>query len=276
MKLIEKIQSISLDTYNFYAFLLHLISAIVVIIVFSVLKGEIGYNTTLYAYRIDTLENDGKDVTFTYGDDGPHIEVSGISLKTLVGVIFFLTAMFHLYYLKSKFYKREVKSGKNRIRWLEYGITSTIMIFVLCIVAGVKDLYSTLLLTLFNLVLMSFGYFLEMTPGYSPKLTAVIMGFFVLVVIFSVIYAQFIQNLIQVQKDDYEIPSWVYGVMFPMVLWWASFGIVGVLYLRAYKKGKLNFERYEKYYILLSYLSKAFMGYYLIFGLTRDPPERSS
>ena len=38
------------------------------------------------------------------------------------------------------------------------------------------------------------------------------------------------------------------------------------------KKG-YDFTRYERYYILLSYFSKAFMGYYLAFGLNRDPPR---
>jgi hypothetical protein len=47
------------------------------------------------------------------------------------------------------------------------------------------------------------------------------------------------------------------------------FGVVATLYVRNYGKPNFNFRTYERYYIILSYLSKAFMGYYLAFGLTR-------
>ena len=67
--------------------------------------------------------------------------------------------------------------------------------------------------------------------------------------------------------------GYLYGVLTPMIFWWLSFGIIAILNFKAYKKKDYDFKRYERYYILLSYFSKAFMGYYLTFGLTRDSPD---
>ena len=60
-----------------------------------------------------------------------------------------------------------------------------------------------------------------------------------------------------------------------MVFWWVTFGVIAVLYYKAYINGTLDFTRYEKYYVFLSFVSKAFMGYYITFGLTRDSPKEN-
>jgi hypothetical protein len=274
MNLSEKINNLSLTKLNLYAFLLHFISAIVVAGVLFGKVGDIKFNTTIYGYKIKSISTDAMDFTFDFGEDGPKEEISSDSLKTIVVLIFLITAFFHFFYWKSAFYREEVSSGKNRIRWLEYGITASLMIFIFSIISGVKDMYSVYFIVLFNIVLMSFGYFLEMSNDNGAKLTSILMGFFVLIIIFSFTYYQFVEN-INAAKDNFNIPDWVYGVVMAMILWWISFGVVGILYYKACLKGDVDFSRYEKYYVFLSFLSKAFMGYYITFGLTRDSPKEN-
>ena len=172
MKLSERINKLKLKNMNYYAFLLHLISGIVIAGLLFGAVGEINFNTTLYGYKIKTITSDGKTVTFDFGENGPKIPLTSDNLKGIVVSIFILTALFHLYYWKSKRYIDEVKSGKNRFRWVEYAITSSLMIFVFCVISGVKDIYSVFLIVLFNMVLMSFGYFLETTDSLEGKRTA--------------------------------------------------------------------------------------------------------
>ena len=273
MKISERINNLKLKNLNYYAFLLHLISAIVVAGVLFGAVGDINFNTTIYGYKITDISDNGKVVTFEYGDDGPKIVNSSEALKTIVVLIFFITALFHLYYWRSKRYIDEVKSGKNRFRWIEYAITASMMIYIYSILSGVKDLYTCFLFVILNIVMMSFGYFTELSRTKESKLTAIIMGFFILTVIFSIAYYQFVAN-IDAAKEKFDIPDWVYAVVIAMIFWWVSFGVVAILYYRAYLKGTLDFTRYEKYYIFLSFVSKAFMGYYITFGLTRDSPDK--
>ena len=92
MKLSEKINSFNLKNMNYYAFLLHLVSAVIVAgILFSVV-GEINFNTTIYGYKIDTISSNGKDVTFIFGEDGPKIPLSSESLKIII-VLLIMTAI---------------------------------------------------------------------------------------------------------------------------------------------------------------------------------------
>ena len=273
MKFSEKINNLKLTSLNYYAFLLHFISSVVLAGVLYGTVGEINFNTNLYGYKIKNISGGGKNFTFDYGPpDGPELEMSGDVLKGIIVSIFLITALFHLFYWKSKNYIKEVNSGKNRYRWVEYAITASLMIYIYSILSGVKDYYIVFLIVLFNIVLMSFGYFLEMSSNPQAKFMALVMGFFILTIIFTFTYYQFVNN-IDAAKDTYDIPNWVYAIVLAMIFWWLSFGVIGVLYYKASLKGKVNFTRYEKYYIFLSYISKAFMGYYLAFGLTRDTPE---
>jgi uncharacterized Tic20 family protein len=269
----EKINNLKLSSLNYYAFLLHFISAAVIAGVLYGTVKEINFNTNLYGYKIKSITNGAKDFTFDYGPpDGPELKMSADALKGIIVSIFLITALFHLFYWKSQNYIKEVNSGKNRYRWIEYAITASLMIYIYSILSGVKDYYIAFLIVLFNIVLMSFGYFLEMSSNPQAKFMALVMGFFILTIIFTFTYYQFVNN-INAAKDNYDIPSWVYAIVLAMIFWWISFGVVGVLYYKASLKGKVNFRKYEKYYIFLSFVSKAFMGYYLTFGLTRDAPE---
>ena len=180
---IKKLNQVKLSSLNFYAFLLHLLSAIGIGVYFLASKKEVQYNTDLYTYKLTSIDpTDPKIITFGFGDGlGPKIDVSGLALKLIIVFIFLITAVFHFFYYTNYKYYKEVLGGRNRYRWIEYGITATI-----------------------------------------------------------------------------------------------SFGIVAVLNYKAYRKKGYDFSRYERYYILLSYFSKAFMGYYLTFGLSRDAPEKNS
>jgi len=276
---IKKLNQVKLSSLNFYAFLLHLLSAIGIGAYFLASKKEVQYNTDLYTYKTTSTEpSDPKIITFGDGES-PKIDDSGLALKLklILVFIFLITAAFHFFYYTNYRYYKEVLGGRNRYRWIEYGITATMLIFVLCLISEMKEIYATLTTVMLTITMMSFGYFFEMSKDPKVKLSAIIMGFFVLVCIWSIILGQFVPNIIPAKDDqDYDIPDWVYGVLFPMIFWWVSFGIVVVLNYRAYRKKGYDFTRYERYYILLSYFSKAFMGYYLTFGLSRDAPKNSS
>ena len=276
MGLIKKLNKVKLSSLNYYAFWLHFLSAISIAMVFVIINKEINFNTSLYTYKITDITGDNnKNVEFDFGENSPHLDIKDYSLKTIVILIFFITALFHLYYYKSNNYYKEVAKGYNRYRWVEYGITATLMIFVLAVISGIKELYTTLLLVCSSIVLMSFGYFFEMNKDKKVKLSALIMGFFIFTYTWGIFWGNFIPNLLSAKEAGYDIPGWVYGVLTPMIFWWLSFGIIAILNFKAYKKKDYDFKRYERYYILLSYFSKAFMGYYLTFGLTRDAAEKS-
>lgn len=253
-----------LKNLNYGAFGLHLASAIGLIITFSIIRKELNFDTGLWTYKITSISNDDRDITLEPYD---YFNVGTIPLETILVLIFLITSFFHIYYARSRFYRKEISKGYNRLRWLEYSITSSMMIFILSILSGVKDFDAVLSLVVINATLMSFGYYFELTNDNTSKILALTIGFILLFFIWVVIFRNFAHRIDEVQKLDRDIPSWIYGVLIPMFFWWSSFGIVAIT---KYLKGG-DHRTYEFYYIILSYLSKAFMGYYLAYGILREP-----
>jgi hypothetical protein len=245
---------------NYGAFGLHLASAIGLTIAFSIIKKDVSFDTGLWAFKITSISEDNRDITLEAYD---YLNVSTISLETILVLIFLITAMFHIYYARSKFYKEELNRGYNRIRWLEYAITSSLMIFILSILAGVKGFDSILSLCVINATLMSFGYYFELAKDNISKILSLSIGFILLLFIWFIILSNFGYRIKEVTGLGKELPIWVYGVLTPMFFWWISFGLVASY---QYIKGG-DFKKYEMYYIILSFLSKAFMGYYLAYGM---------
>jgi len=259
-----KITNSLLKKLNYGAFSLHLASALALILTFSIVRKKVNFDTGLWTTKITTISEDDRNITL---EPYTYIDVDTIALETILVLIFLITAIFHIYYAKSDFYKREISKGYNRLRWLEYSITSTLMIFLLSILSGVKDFDAVLSLCAINATLMSFGYYYELSKDKISKVLALSIGFLLLIFIWYVIFRNFFYRVDEVDKAGREVPFWVYSVLLPMFFWWTSFGIVATY---QYFKGG-DFKNYEFYYIILSYLSKAFMGYWLAYGMLREP-----
>ena len=152
------------------------------------------------------------------------------------------------------------------------------MILVLASISGVKDTKVYLILPFLNIVLQGIGYLSENTQNYNSKVMCLFIGFMLLGVTWYAIFSSFYEALDDAKKfpDTEGPPSWVRAIIIPMFVWWLTFGIVAFFQVKNYQKSTYSFITYEKWYIILSYLSKAFMGYYLAFGLTRPAPDRES
>ena len=103
-----------------------------------------------------------------------------------------------------------------------------------------------------------------------------LLGWCLLIVTFVVLFTSLFKNVEDAEDAGKDIPDWVKIVLVPMVLWWMTFGIVSIFQTLNYNKQNYTFLTYEKWYILLSFLSKLFMGYYISFGLTRKKSENKN
>ena len=272
----------NIDKLNYYATWLHGVSFVVILAIFLTNRKEVNFNTDLFRTEIEELNDGDKTVVLKVKKVA---KISTEQLKTFVLFTFLFTCLIHYFYYTNGFgtgvYKDQLKRSQNSIRWLEYAITSTVMIFVLCIISGVKEADTVTLITLINAALMGLGYFVETAPTKKGKIIALFMGFYILGALWYTILYNFYSRIDQVQKVDHptvpgkkrEVPSWVKQVLTPMFFWYLSFGIVALFYVKNYNKIGFKFETYERSYIILSYLSKAFMGYYLAFGLTRPESD---
>lgn len=208
-----------------------------------------------------------------------------LNIKAIQGCIlayFFITAFFHLFYATNGFgsgiYSSMLNNGNNWVRWIEYAITATLMIFVISLISGMKD-YTFVILTLCIFpVLMLQGQTVERAltdadctgaTRISDILVPTITGWVILLSVFALIIRAFNQRIAEVKASGLTVPKWLYFVVYPMLVWFASFGVVQVVQIYKTSKGTAEYFNYERAYLWLSLFSKAFLGLFVAFGLTR-------
>ena len=253
------IQLSTIKKLNKYAAIAHFLQGLFIVLFFYVIKkGDASFDTDLYSYKALEYRR-GQSVYETE----KVLSISTDNLKIIIVLIFAITFSFHLFYYKSDTYEYYLRKGYNPYRWIEYGITSTMMTFVLAIISGTKDFDTMVLLVVLNVVMISMGYYGEVYE--SARTLSNLIGWTCLTAIFFVILRNLFERIDDGQKAGKDIPSWVKFVLFPMAVFYASFGVVAFLL-----RGKENTMKREFWYIILSFTSKSFMGNWLAYGLTRD------
>lgn len=200
-----------------------------------------------------------------------------VSLNTVQNLLisfFFITGLFHLYYAVSqKHYKDMILKGNNYVRWIEYSITSTMMLYIIALLSGVKDTNIYILIFSTNVAMIAQGQLVEEAVAnkkewWLPMLT----GFILLMAEFLVIIRDFQRRIKEVDKylsnkqdqdTTRKIPKWLYYMIFVLFAFFASFGFIS-LYQAA---SGTPYENIEKLYLLFSLLSKATLGGFMAYGL---------
>jgi hypothetical protein len=266
-----------LSRWNLAAAVLHITIA-VFFAVFIGLKYDpkvVGINTSTY----QVIQRTNRDkippvLTTTTKRITAHIPYF---LYVLVILFPCITAGFHIHASYSNRYIKWLDKGVNPGRWVEYAITSSIMLVLVGISTGVKEFWSIVSLIISNVVLMFCGYCTEvfLTEG-KPKraLLACLIGCLIFVYIWALIIAAFDdirRNLQQVgTSTDFEL------ILYLMV------GVLGGLYLvfaipqfiqirrlfKGYCHSSVYYRKYiEKSYIILSFVAKFLLVFLMGWGL---------
>lgn len=223
------------------------------------------------------------------------------TVEELIVLFFVITSGFHAYYASNVNgnYEKMINNGNNWMRWIEYSITSTLMLYIIAILSGVKDegVYSSIFSI--NVAMIYAGQLveeyaedeIEFMGNTVPKwIVPMTLGFVLLLTEFRVIINSFNKNISGVSdailkfekykdsqneeeqekykiylqfKDKLKYPSWLNYTAYGLFAFFSSFGFIS-LYGVATKQ---PYEQTEKMYLLLSLLSKAFLGGIVAYGL---------
>lgn len=195
----------------------------------------------------------------------------------LVTLFFGVTSAAHFAYATNfnSFYIDEVvKGGRNRFRWVEYGISATIMMIIIAFSSGVKDAYALVMIAAAVASVMFTGYWFEQLPkSFSrvEKSVPIFVGFFLLFSVFLVVWWSFNDRVedykaITAAENADEFPSWIRYMIFVLFAFYASFGFVPVAQLVF---PSASFLRFEGVYLVLSVAAKATLGGFLAYGYSQ-------
>jgi hypothetical protein len=154
-------------------------------------------------------------------------------------------------------YKRNLLRDRNYGRWIEYSISSSLMIVLICMIVGATDLAAIMAIFGVNACMILFGLLMEKyeKPG-GPSWLSFLFGCFAGIIPWIVV----LLYLWSPNFGDQEAPGFVYGIIASMFVFFNIFAVNMVL---QYKKvGPWRDYLFgEKAYIVLSLTAKALLAW---------------
>jgi hypothetical protein len=223
------------------------------------------------------LSNDfALPITATYmsGPPGSSFAPPVVLFSTPVGLtvaIFLgLSALAHFIVASPQFFGRYsagIAAQRNYFRWVEYSISSSVMIVLIAQVTGVAEISSIISIFGVNASMILFGWLQEKyenpgSGGWLPFIFGCITGLVPwLVLLFYVLSIGGV--------SDTSAPAFVYGIVFTIFVFFNSFALVQWLQYKRVGKWS-DYIRGERTYITLSLIAKSALAWQ-IFANTLIP-----
>lgn len=178
-----------------------------------------------------------------------------------VAIFLGLSAFFHFLVISPKYFARYsagLAAHRNYFRWVEYSISSSVMIVLIAQICGISDVAAIVSIFGVNASMILFGWLQEKyeepgNGGWLPFIFGCIAGIVPWLALVFYIFA--IGG-----PGDTKAPAFVYGIVISLFVLFNTFAVVQFL---QYKKvGKwAQYLRGEKSYITLSLVAKSALAW---------------
>ncbi len=242
--------------YNVLAGFLHLIQAAGLTYVLTLLENQV-----LFPVTID----------YPTGPPGvpvppERVELFDINIGAGVVAFLLLSAIFHFLISSPMFfsrYREGLKKNHNYFRWVEYSLSSSIMIWLIAQLTGVSDFAALVGIFAVNASMIFFGALQEKyeTPGNGKGLPF-IFGSMTGIVPWLIIIVFTIQPG---GENAAEIPGFVYGIIVALFLFFNTFAFNQAFQYRKVGPWK-NYLFGEATYITLSLVAKSVLAWQVFSG----------
>ena len=194
------------------------------------------------------------------------VTLFSLNIGYMVAAFLALSAFFHFLVISPRVFPRYtagLRQHRNTFRWVEYSLSSSLMIVVILQLNGVSDFAALAGLFAVNAGMILFGWLQERytTPGdgdFVPFIFGSIAG--------AVPWVVILISLIAPQSPtDTPIPGFVYGIVISLFVAFNCFAVVQWKQYRA--KGKwADYLRGERVYITLSLIAKTALAWQVFAG----------
>ena len=157
-------------------------------------------------------------------------------------------------------YERDLRGGINRFRWVEYSVSATIMILLICSLTGITGISTVITIAGANVAMILFGWLQErMNPPGRATTTMVPFWFGTLAGITP--WIAITVNVIGAP----QVPTFVLGIFAVQAVLFFSFGLNQ--YLQYKEVGRWSDYAYgEKVYLVLSLVAKSALAWQIFGG----------
>jgi hypothetical protein len=192
-----------------------------------------------------------------------------LPIGPIVAIFLFLSGLAHLLLSLPRinsWYNNNLQKGMNPARWMEYALSSSIMIVIIAMLVGMYDGISLLLMFGLNAMMILFGWVMEVHNQTTQKTNWLSYYFGCLAGAIPWVAVAF--YLFCSGGATGHAPTFVYWIFFSIFLFFNVFAANMVL---QYKKvGKWRDYLYgERAYIILSLVAKSLLAWQVFFGTLR-------
>ncbi|MGN6612040.1 MAG: heliorhodopsin HeR [Angustibacter sp.] len=159
-----------------------------------------------------------------------------------------------------RIYERDLGSGINRFRWVEYSFSATIMVLLIALYTGIDGLSALIGIAAANVAMILFGWLQEaMNPPGTQRVT--MKPFWFGCIAGAAPWLAIGYNLVAAE----QVPGFVVGIFVSLFIFFNSFALNQWLQYR--KVGR--WRRYlfgEKAYLVLSLVAKSALAWQIFAG----------
>lgn len=194
------------------------------------------------------------------------VTLIGVRVGWAVALFLLISAFFHFVVASPQFfnrYQKGLEKNQNIFRWVEYSISSSVMIVLIAQITGIADYAALIGIFFVNATMIWFGWLQEKytnpgTKDFLPFIFGSLAGLIPWVIILIAVIAP---------KSDFPAnpPVFVYGIIISLFLFFNSFALVQ--YWQYKQKGKWSNYLYgERAYIILSLVAKSALSWQIFSG----------
>ena len=183
-----------------------------------------------------------------------------------VAIFLGLSALAHFIVASPQFFPRYsagISAKRNYFRWVEYSISSSVMIVLIAQVTGVAEISAIISIFGVNASMILFGWLQE---KYTQPKDGDLLPFWFGCIAGIVPWLGLLIYVIAPRStSDVAVPGFVYGIIISLFVFFNSFALVQ--YLQYKGKGKWsNYLRGERAYIVLSLVAKSALAWQIFSG----------
>jgi hypothetical protein len=204
--------------------------------------------------------------------------LGSINVATWILIFFGLTVFFHTLYATDFFgrgyYTKFLQEGWNPVRWGEYAISAPIMIIIISLLTGTKDITSLWAYFFIIAALQFCGLIVERETIKPIKdafqvQVATGIGWVLLLAVWIPLLYSIVAVIGDARGYAQNVPAWVPLIVVIQFFQYSWFGFIQMKQVKALVKGMPlpDFFSIERSYIMLSFASKLALGSFIGYGL---------
>lgn len=251
----KQITNAKLKRLNLVAGFLHLFQGILVLYLSKSLAIPVSGNYLIFNKSSRTLEPTSTTLF--------HVQ-----LPILITIFFFLSAFFHFYIATAynKRYNSDLKIGINKMRWIEYSISASVMMVAISMLVGIYDFMSLVMLFSLAAIMNLMGLVMEIHNQITEKtnwLSYYIGCFSGIIPWVAVAFYMWLGA-----HKGSPAPTFVYWIFVSIFVFFSCFAVNMVLQYKKVGPWK-NYLYGERVYIILSLVAKSLLAWQVFAGTLR-------